>query len=82
MTKKLTTLISLMFVLGAINVSLGANEVQLQGVITKISGSTIIIKGYNGREFIIEGTLKGIEVGELVQVRRNDKLIKLKEYEK
>lgn len=68
MKRILTTLITLLFVLGAADFSFGANEVQLKGIITKISRSMITLKGSNGQEIIVEGNIKGIKVGDFVQV--------------
>lgn len=69
MKRLLTILISLATVLGVANLSHGANDVQLRGIVTKISGSTITIKDSNGTVIMLEGTLKGIKIGDLVQVK-------------
>ena len=69
MNKIASTLISLVFVLGVASFSFAANEVQLKGVITKISGNKIIIKDDVGRETVVEGSLKGIKVGDSVLIK-------------
>lgn len=69
MKKILVTLISLLFVLSVADFSFAANEVQLKGVITKISGNKITIKDDAGKETVVEGSLKGIKVDDLIQLK-------------
>lgn len=69
MKKIMVTLILTAFVLGITGFGFAANEVQLKGVITKISGNKITIKDDAGKETIVEGTLKGIKVGDSVLIK-------------
>ena len=69
MKKIIALLISLTIVLGMAGFSFAANEVQLKGVVTKISGSLITIKDSSGKEIIVEGNIQGIKVGDLVRLK-------------
>lgn len=65
----LLTLMLTAFVLGVASFSFADNEVRLNGVITKVSGNKITIKDDAGKETVVEGSLKGIKVGDLIQLK-------------
>ena len=69
MKKILTTLISMLFVLGSAGYSFGAIDFQLKGTVTKIDGRTITVKDVKGKEMIIEGTSSDIKVGDPVLLK-------------
>lgn len=69
MKKILTTLISILFVLGAASHSFAAIDFQLEGTVTKIDGRMITVKDNKGRETIIEGASSEIKVGDSVLMK-------------
>lgn len=69
MKKIVVTLVLMVFVLVMASFSFADNAVLLKGVITKISGNKITIKDDAGKEIVVEGSLKGIKVGDLIQLK-------------
>jgi lysyl-tRNA synthetase class II len=69
MKKIAATVIALTFVFTVASLSFAANEFQIKGIVTKISGNQITIKDDKGKEMTVEGSVGDIKVGDLILLR-------------